>query len=197
MTNPPELQELELRAYSGTYADGVIDLFVGGSLVWIGAMWLWLPDYLSGAVALVALLISPVMRRRRHLVESRTGYVVFAESRRRWERRIYTTAGFVFAGFMLIARPLGSLQSDDTDWPVGPDSITTWLLALVAVLLWVMLRRHRLLVYAIALAASGAVPVIVTLRLGWPLLLSGVVIFGTGWVMVRRFVDRHPSAETP
>ena len=79
MTNPPELKELEQRTYGATYSDGVIDIFVGVSLAWIGAIWLTFPDYLSGAVALVAVSISPVMRRRKTFVEARTGYVKFTE----------------------------------------------------------------------------------------------------------------------
>jgi hypothetical protein len=197
MTNPPELKELEQRTYGATYSDGVIDIFVGVSLAWIGAMWVTFPDYLSVAVALVAVSISPVMGRRRAFVEARTGYVRFTEPRRRRERRIYTTAGFLFAGFMLMARPLGSLQSGDIDWPVGPDSLITWLLALIALVLGVIVGGKRMFAYAAALIAAGVIAVMVDPPFGWPLLVSGVVIALTGWVMTRRFVNRHPRIEAP
>jgi len=197
MTNPPELKELEQRTYGATYSDGVIDIFVGVSLAWIGAMWLTFPDYLSGAVALVAVSISPVIGRRKRFVEARTGYVKFTEPRRRRERRIYTTAGFLFAGFMLMARPLGSLQSGDIDWPVGPDSLITWLLALIAVVLGVIVGGKRMFAYATALIATGAIAVMIDSPFGWPLLVSGVVIVLTGCVMTRRFVKRHPRIEAP
>ncbi len=197
MTNPPELKELEQKKYEAAYSDGVIDIFVGISLAWIGAMWLLFPDYLSGAVALVALLISPVMRRRRRFVEARTGYVRFTEPRRRRERRIYTTAGFLFAGFMLMARPLGSLQTGDIDWPVGPDSVITWLLALIAVVLGLIVGGKRMFAYATALIATGAIAVMVDTQFGWPLLISGVVIALTGYVMTRHFVKRHLRIEAP
>ncbi|MGI9647768.1 MAG: hypothetical protein ACR2OI_04540 [Acidimicrobiia bacterium] len=195
MTNPPELRELEQRRYGATYADGVIDIFVGVSMAWIGAIWLLFPDYLSGAVALVAVSISPVMRRRRRLVEARTGYVRFTEPRRRQERRIYTTAGFLFAGFMLIARPLGSLQPEDIDWPVGPDSLITWLLALIAVALGFFVDTKRLSAYAATLVATGAVALTVDTRFGWPLLVSGAVIMTVGWLLLRQFLDRRPRIE--
>jgi len=197
MTNPPELKELEQRTYGATYSDGVIDIFVGVSLAWIGAMWLMFPDYLSGAVALVAVSISPVMGRRKRFVEARTGYVKFTEPRRRRERRIYTTAGFLFAGFMLMARPLGSLQSGDIDWPVGPDSLITWLLALIAVALGVFVEAKRMFAYAATLAATGAIAVMVDTRFGWPLLVSGAVIMMVGWVLMTRFVNRRPRIEAP
>lgn len=197
MTNPPELKELEQRTYGAAYSDGVVDIFVGVSLAWIGAMWLTFPDYLSGAVALVAVSISPVMGRRKTFVESRTGYVKFTEPRRRRERRIYTTAGFLFAGFMLMARPLGSLQSKDVDWPVGPDSFIAWFLALVALMLGFIVGGRRMFAYAIALGATGVIAAMVDPPLGWPLLVSGVVIALTGFAMTRRFVKRHPRIEAP
>ncbi|MCP4308924.1 MAG: hypothetical protein GY788_29450 [bacterium] len=197
MTNPPELKELEKRRYGAAYEDGLIDVFVGVSLIWIGGMWLLLPDYLSGAVALVALLISPVMGRRRRLVEARTGYVKFTEPRRQRERRIYTTAGFLFAGFMLLARPLGSLRADDIDWAVGPDTFITWLLALVAVVLGVLVGGKRMFAYATALTATGAIAVMVDVPFGWPLLISGAAITLTGGAMTRRFVKQHQRIEAP
>ncbi len=197
MTNPPDLKELEQRVYGAAYSDGVIDMFVGLSLAWIGAAWLAFPDYLSGAVALVAVSISPVMGRRKRFVEARTGYVKFTEPRRRRERGIYTTAGFLFAGFMLMARPLGSLQTGDIDWPVGPDSLITWLLALIAVVLGVIVGGKRMFAYAAALIVTGAIAVMVDTPFGWPLRVSGIVIMMVGWGMTRRFVNRHPHIEAP
>jgi hypothetical protein len=196
MTNPPELEELEQRAYGATHSDGIFDVFVGVSLAWIGAMWLVLPDWLSVAAALVAVSISPVLARRKRFVEARTGYVKFTEPRRRWERRIYLAAAVLFAGFMLLARPLGSLQSGNIDWPVGPDSMVAWLLALIAVMLGVTFGGKRLFGYAAALIATAAVAVMVDSPFGWPLLVSGVVIVLVGWAMMRRFVNSHPRIET-
>ncbi len=196
MTNPPELRELERESYGESYSDGVIDIFVGISTAWLGAMWLTWPGYLPGAAALVAVSISPMMARRKRFVEARTGYVKFTEQRRRRERAVYTTAGFLFAGLMLVARPLGSLQSDDLDWAVGPDSLIAWLLALVAVAIGIIVVAKRTFAYAAVLIATGAIAAMVEAQLGWPLLVSGVVIFLTGLVMTRRFLDRHPRTET-
>jgi uncharacterized membrane protein len=154
------------------------------------------PMYLSAAV-LVAVSISPMARRRRRFVEARTGYVKFTEQRRRKERRVYTTAGLLFAAFMLLARPLGSLQHEAINWVVGPDALIAWLLALVVVALGVIVEAKRTIVYAAVLVVTGAIAVMADSRFGWPLLVSGVVIFLTGSVMTRRFVNRHPRTETP
>ena len=197
MTDAPELKSLEQRAYGATYSDGILDTFAGLSLALIGAVWMVLPDYLSGATALVAVSISPMVTRRRRFVEGRVGYVRFTEPRRRWERRIYTAAGFLFGAFMLIARPLGSLQPEDIDWAVGPDSLVAWLLALIAVALSFFVKGKRLLAYAAILTISGAAAVETATRFGWPLLVSGAFILVVGLAMLRQFINRYPRTDKP
>ncbi len=197
VTNPPELKELEQRNYKATHSDGVIDVFVGMSMVVIGVTWIVIPNVLSVVTAGVAISISPMLAWRRRFIEDRTGYVMFTEPRRLWERRIYTTAAVLFGGFMLLARPLGSLQPEDIDWMVGPDSLVVWLVAAVLLLLGVQTKLTRLLVYSLVLTAAGTIPfVISTESFGWPLLISGAVIVAVGSALIRRFVIRHPRIGT-
>jgi hypothetical protein len=198
VTNLPDLKELEQRNYKATHSDGVIDVFVGMSMVVIGVTWIVIPNVLSVVTAGVAISISPMLAWRRRFIEDRTGYVMFTEPRRLWERRIYTTAAVLFSGFMLLARPLGSLQPEDIDWMVGPDSLVVWLVAAVLLLLGVQTKLTRLLVYSLVLTAAGTVPfVISTESFGWPLLISGAVIVAVGSALIGRFVIRHPRIGTP
>ena len=198
VTNSPELKELEQRTYKATHYDGVIDVFVGVSMVVIGVTWIVIPNVLSGVTAGVAIAISPILAWRRRFIEARTGYVMFTEPRRLWERRIYTTAAVLFGGFMLLARPLGSLQPEDIDWIMGPDSLVVWLVAAVLLLLGVLTKLTRVLVYSLVLTAAGAVPfMIATEAFGWPLLISGAVIVAVGSALIRRFVIRNPQIGTP
>jgi hypothetical protein len=197
VTNLPDLKELEQRNYKATHSDGVIDVFVGISMVVIGVTWIVIPNVLSVVTAGVAISISPMLAWRRRFIEDRTGYVMFTEPRRLWERRIYTTAAVLFSGFMLLARPLGSLQPEDIDWMVGPDSSVVWLVAAVLLLLGVQTKLTRLLVYSLVLTAAGTVPfVISTESFGWPLLISGAVIVAVGSALIGRFVIRHPRIGT-
>ena len=197
VANPPELKELEQRNYKATHSDGVIDIFVGISMVIIGVTWIVIPNVLSGVTAGVAISISPMLAWRRRFMEDRTGYVMFTEPRRLWERRIYTTAAVLFGGFMLLARPLGSLQPEDIDWMVGPDSLVVWLVAAVLLLLGVQTKLTRLLVYSLVLTAAGAVPFVISAEsFGWPLLISGAVIVAFGSALIRQFVIRHPRIGT-
>lgn len=198
VTNLPDLKELEQRNYKATHSDGVIDVFVGMSMVAIGVTWIVIPNVLSVVTAGVAISISPMLAWRRRFIEDRTGYVMFTEPRRLWERRIYTTAAVLFSGFMLLARPLGSLQPEDIDWMVGPDSLVVWLVAAVLLLLGVQTKLTRLLVYSLVLTAAGTIPfVISTESFGWPLLISGAVIAAVGSALIGRFVIRHPRIGTP
>jgi hypothetical protein len=197
VTNPPELKQLEQRKYKATHTDGVIDVFVGLSMVIIGVAWIVIPNVLSGVTAGVAISISPMLAWRRRFIEDRTGYVVFTEPRRLWERRIYTTAAVLFGGFMLLARPLGSLQPEEIDWVIGPDSLVVWVVAAVALVLGALTKLTRLFVYVLVLAAAGLVPVIIAAEsFGWPLLISGAVVVAVGSVMIRRFVILHPRIGT-
>lgn len=198
MTNPPELKELEQRNYKVTHSDGVIDVFVGISMVVIGLAWIVIPNVLSGAAAGVAISISPMLAWRRRFMEDRTGYVMFTEPRRLWERKIYTAAAVLFGGFMLLARPLGSLQPEDIDWMIGPDSLVVWLVAAVLLLLGIQTKLTRLFVYSLVLIAAGAIPFMIsTESFGWPLFISGAVIVAVGSALIRRFVIRHPRIVTP
>ena len=196
MRNSSELKDLEQKKYEATLSDGVLDVVVGVSLILIGAAWIVTPEWMAGAVALVAVLISPMLKWRRRFIEARTGYVVFTEPRRLWERRIYTTAAVLFGGFMILARPLGALQPGEMDWRVSPDSLVVWLLAAVAVVLAVLTKLNRLYGYALVFAVAGAAPALSDDSFGWPLLISGVVIAAVGSALLRRFVIQHPRIPT-
>jgi hypothetical protein len=43
-----------------------------------------------------------------------------------------------------LPRRLGSLQTEDVDWVVGPESLVAWLLALIAVVVSVFVEGRRL-----------------------------------------------------
>ncbi|MCP4249254.1 MAG: hypothetical protein GY778_19595, partial [bacterium] len=85
MTGTEDLDTLEHASYRATYSDGIIDLFVGASLLWIGAAWIWLPDLAGIAGIFPAVFVSSVLVVRKRFVEARTGYVKWSAPRRRWE----------------------------------------------------------------------------------------------------------------
>ena len=161
MTDDQELQRLEREAYQHSFSDGVIDIFVGASLVWIGAVWIWLPDFAGLAGVLPAVFIATMLQARKRFLEPRIGYVRWAPPRRQWEQR--NLAGLFAAGlglfllgiatFVLITR---TSAEGEVVSALAP-GLLAWLLALVAVGLTFLMRVWRMVGYAAVLAVSGMI----------------------------------------
>lgn len=194
ITDEQALRDLERDAYRAAAADGIIDLFAGASLVWIGVAWIWLPSLAGVAGVLPAVFISVVLAARKRFVAERTGYVKWSEPRRRWEHRNLV---LVFAaGVLTFALGIGAFiavesGADGMFEAVGP-AILAWLLSLTAVGLAVVFSAPRMLLYALILAASGFVAAAAEANPGWPLLASGIAIVLVGALMLWRFVGDNP-----
>jgi hypothetical protein len=198
MTDTPDLKKLEQQAYGATYSDGVIDIFAGLSLAWIGTAWIWLPGFAGLAGVLPAVFVSTLLVARKRFVEARAGYVKFAEPRRRWERRNYLAT--LIGGATLLSLGVGvflavTSGNGDINWSVGP-GLLAWLLALIAMVLGFLVAAPRMFGYAAVLAVAGVFAAMADAGPGWPLLVSGLVVLSVGSVMLKRFVGRYPRVET-
>ncbi len=201
MSESKEIETLERTAYRQSYSDGTVDIFVGLSLAWIGAAWIWLPDLAGIAGVLPAVLVTAMLEGRKKLVESRVGYVKWREPRRRWERRnlvvVLSAGGAPFAkgaapGVFAGSRPDGS----GILGPLGP-GILAWLLALLAIGLAFLMSTGRMLVYAAALTLGGVIAAWTDANPGWPLLPAGIVIGATGTAMLISFLRATRPVEAP
>ena len=193
------LQSMEQSAYRRTYSDGIIDLFVGVSFLFIGAVWIWLPDYGALAGILPAVLVTAAITGRKQFVVRRLGYVRWSEPRRDKERRnlIMLLGGGVFmllVGVLAFLVVEGSLV-DKTMLDLLAPGLLAWLLAFLALGLAVLLEAWRFVFYGSALAAGGLATALLGANPGWPLLGSGVVIAITGLVMLVLFMKSHPVPE--
>ena len=84
---PTNLDHLESEAYQDSFADGLIDMFIGLSLVAVGIDWLWiewLPSLAGVIPAVLAIALVPIRRR---ILEPRLGYVRWRAPRVTRERR--------------------------------------------------------------------------------------------------------------
>ena len=193
MSTGQDLKSLEQQAYLETYSDGSIDLFVGLSLTWIGAAWIWLPDFAGIAGVFPAIFITAMLSARNRLLESRLGYVKWSEPRRRWERQ--NLYGLLAAGtaIFLIGIAAFMVVSDRPslliDWVAA---LPAALLAVVAVGLGTVMRVGRMVAHGCVLIAAAVATVIWELAPGWPLFVSGLVVTVTGLVMLARFLSRNP-----
>lgn len=193
------LQSMEQSAYRRAYSDGIIDLFVGISFLWIGAVWIWLPDYGALAGILPAVFVTAAISGRKQFVERRLGYVRWSEPRRDKERRnlIMLLGGGVFMLLMGVLAFLvveGSLV-DKTMLDLLMPGLLAWLLTILALGLAVLLETWRFVFYGLTLAAGGLATALLAANPGWPLLGSGVVIAAGGLVMLVAFVKSHPVPE--
>lgn len=198
MTSNHALEALERDAYRASYSDGIVDVFVGLSLVWIGAAWIWLPDFAGLAGVLPAVFVTPLLAARKRFVESRVGYVKWSDNRRHWEHR-NLLAGLL-AGVLLLAGGIATFFAvsgpggfDFMD-AVGP-GLLAFLLALMAIGLAFMMDAPRMFAYAAALVVAGAIAAWADANPGWPLLATGGFVTAVGAAMLLKMLRTSPAVE--
>lgn len=196
MAGDQDLQNLERRTYRDFYSDGIIDIYVGISLLWIGVAWIWLPDMAGLAGVFPAIFIAPMLVGRKRFLEQRIGYVKWTEARRQWEHRNLVAALIAGTVFLLLGLGVFMLASDsaadrDVLGTVAPGLIA-WLLAALAIGLAFLMSARRMLLYGAVLVAGGIWTAQADASPGWPLLVAGSLIATTGAAMLIGFVRRNP-----
>ena len=197
METTSDLTALEDSAYSGSYADGIVDLFVGLSLVWVGIAWVWLPDLAGLAGVFPAIFIAPMIQYRKRLLEPRIGHVKWSKSRRRWEAR--NLLALIGLGVLTFGLGVGVFiaQSGGTTDVLGTiaPALPSWLLALGGLTLGLMFRIPRAFGYAALLVVAGAGTIWLDSNPGWGLLTAGVGITVAAVFLMVRFFGTHPVVE--
>lgn len=200
MSDQDTLQSLEGRAYQRAYSDGIIDLFVGLSLIWIGSIWIFLPDYGGLAGILPAVFTPLAITARKQFVESRIGYVRWSEPRRNREHRSLVMV--LVAGVLLFLAGIvayfvfdRAVAGEDVLDFVAP-AILAWLLTLLTFLLAFVMDAGRFLIYATVLGAAGLAAAMLSSNPGMPLVAGGVAISVTGTIMLIRFIRLNPEPDS-
>jgi len=199
MPRSDSLGRLESGTYRRRFDDGLVDLFIGLALLWMGAVWLLLEDMAAVFAVAPAIIATPFATWRGKFIERRAGYVKFSEARRSWERR--NLVGFVIGGAGLFAFAVlaafvfegGGSARDVLDW-LAPGLIAI-LLALMVGVLAAVSRLPRLVAYTMLLVAGGIGAAILETNPGVPLLVAGVIVTVFGVVLTVRFVRAHPKVE--
>jgi hypothetical protein len=199
MTRNQDLQNLEEHTYRDSYSNGIIDIYIGISLLWIGVAWIWLPDIAGLAGALPAIFIAPMLVARKRFTEKRIGYVKWTEPRRQWEHRNLIGALALGTAFLLLGVGVYIFASDsaadrDVLGNLAPGLIA-WLLGYVAIGLAFLMSAKRMLVYGMVLIAGGIWTAQANASPGWPLLAAGIVVTVTGIAMLVRFIRDNPLVD--
>jgi hypothetical protein len=187
---------LEHDAYAAAYSDGILDTFFGLSILWIGAAWLWLPDFSALAGVLPAIFIAPVIALQKRVVSERLGHVVWSRTRRHRERT--GTIALVALGVVALALGIGVFlaatqqASDTTLIETLIPGLPALLLALGAAAVALTTGIRRPFIYAAVLGVSGLVTILGDGDPGLDMFISGCVITIIGATMLATFLRRYP-----
>jgi hypothetical protein len=196
-----DLKALEQEAFSNAYSDGIFDLFVGVSLLWIGATWLWLPDLAGLAGVFPAIFIAPVIQMRKRLVEPRIGYVKWSDARENQERRTLTQM-LTFGALVLVVGVgvfILTTQSDSTTDTLASlvPALPAWLVGIGAALFGLVSGVSRALGYAAILGVAGGATIWLDEGPGLGLFASGILITLIAIAMVISFFGRYKPVDKP
>lgn len=199
MSERDSLGTLEKTAYRRAYSDGIIEVFIGLSLIFIGSIWILLPDYAGLAGVLPAVLVPTMIPIRKKFVEERIGYVRWSEPRRNKERR--NLIAMVAAGLLIFIAGIAAFIAFDRSLvdqellDIVAPALLAWLLALATLGLAFLMETWRFVIYAVVLALAGLVTGIMGANPGWPLVAGGAVIAFTGLILLIRFIRQNPRQE--
>jgi hypothetical protein len=193
-----DLNELERKAYTSYYNDGLLEVFLGATILLMGiALFLDVP-YLFGIIPVLAMTSWAGAKRK--ITVPRIGMVRFGPERqlRVKKEKFFFTIYFsitVIAGivvFILFSRSIDTARRIFGSYPLAPIGFIG-ALALVFLGYWKQIRRFHL--YAlIVLAAIFGAP-----HLGVEpphyMMGLGAVILATGIVLLMRFLAVYPKRE--
>lgn len=190
-----DLRAMERTAYRARWADGIVDIYLGASLLWMGLMWAW-PNPFSAVAGIVpAALAVPMLGLHKRFVEARLGHVEWRPSRRLWERRGQLALLGLGLGLLVLVAGSRLVSAVGIDAPPLAPGIMAWLLTVLVLGIGLLLDAPRIGLYAAMLAVGGALAVVFQTEPGWPMVAAGAVALACGLLLLRRFVGRYPVVE--
>ena len=154
---PASMNDLESKAYQDSFADGLIDMFIGLSLVAVGIDWLWfgwLPGLAGVVPALLAIVLVPLRRR---ILEPRLGYVRWRAPRQARERKQLRLLFVVVVAALLAGNGvIAALREGETVESLGmAPGLPAFVLAIGAFVVAATTGVKRLWAYGAVLAATS------------------------------------------
>ncbi len=152
-----DTQTAKARAFQTLSEDGLVDLFSGIALVLIGIGWMFEPLFVLG-ISAPAVLVPLWFAVRKKVTEPRIGHVELREDTQMKVSRQLLWA--VLLGSFVLGIVAFFSFSETTPAAIAFNelvpAIPTLIIAVMAVISWLLLRNIRFLVYALGLIVAGA-----------------------------------------
>ena len=194
--NHTDLEDLESEAYQDSFADGLIDLFIGLGLASIGILWLWFEPVAGLAGVFAAVVAWALVPIRRRIVEPRVGYVRWTAPRLKWERKqLWLLFGLGSAALLTGVGLVLSIVNGDGDTSGDRNVVAglpAVLLAIGAFVLAATSGFKRLWGYGAVLLSAAIVTILIEAGPGGSLLAAGAAIGVVGVVLLSRFLRANP-----
>jgi hypothetical protein len=206
MWHNPDLKEIERRVQHSAYQDGLLEVFLGGYLLLVGAS-LASQLHLAPLTALLGFLLNPIFERaKKRYIYPRIGYVQFRPEKEADPK------GIVAAGVVFVLILLGSMgvfvpaMGKDRGWDLWFDyflpASAGFMLAIGPFWLGQTYNLRRGYVLAVLFLLSGvAIPVLGIATgyraVGFECLFAGSLSLVSGVIMFTHFLRKYPPEEVP
>jgi hypothetical protein len=201
------LKEIERKAWKSVFQDGLYDLWLGGIILWLGAIYLMIKmdvsvadrTVLSVGVVLGSLVL--LYLAKRFIIAPRSGWVEFGRGRK---IRLFLTSGLIFGfvvmlGFILMVPP--DPNQVEQVRPLAEKMLTSFwvcvfLQAIFSLSAYVLeyKRLHWIgLIFAVAIFCKVTFKDLWGLQLGvWTFVLPALLVMVLGAFTLWRFLREHP-----
>ena len=198
MTNI-DLTSIERKSYRSMFADGLLDIFAGVSLLFLGIM--WLTEYAAFGGLMPALLIPIWPLARKRIVEPRSGYVRLGQPRRNRLRK--AMIGGIALGTLTLMLAVGAYvaltsesSSAEAIFEAVGSGLPAFLLALMAGMAAWQFDLPRFFAYAGLLVCAGLIGIWLDVEPAWSLIGSAIIVTAAGVTLLARFVASAPIIES-
>lgn len=191
-----DLDKLEQKVYASRWDDGLLDLFVGVSVLGIGVLWM-IPRMAGFGGILPVLLIPFWPLARKRITEPRAGFVEFTDERRGRERRGMRTMTVLGIGAFLLGVAAYFVAGVDgmmtKEWfRLAIPALPGVLIGLGAVAAGLMFQLDRFLSYGLLFTGLAAFLTFFGAEPGVYLAIGGGIVTVLGAVRLARFLRRYP-----
>ena len=196
MTSEIDLQEIERKAFTSFFRDGLWDIYGGLILLGIG-LYIMTDQLYTLILCIVSALVLLIFRKR--IILPRMGHVVFSQARETRTRRQKQVAMVALTALMFLGIILFALLSID----VMPEGIHQWLAdyflvvfggllgAAVGIAAY-MTQVLRFYIYAVLVFLAFLLIQVVDVSFELPVTIAGGIIALSGVVLFVRFLQKYP-----